>query len=226
MARITMVKSAQASKKARYCVRCRHEVKPGEAYAHASFKTSPYSSMTRIWCFAHMTNIKGSERTANARLSTLYAAQESVEDVIRLDAGEYDFQQLAEALQGAAEEARGIGEEYEESASNVEDGFPNGSPVIDEIREKVEACENWADALESAATDIEDAAQRVEEFDPDKCAECDEDRDHPVHQPDDEEKDKDADGFDHEFEEPEKPGEDEWNDAVGAAENALGELEL
>ena len=55
-----------------------------------------------------------------------------------------------------AEIVREVASEYGESADNMEQAFTGGSSQIDEIREKQEALDGWADEIEQAASEFED----------------------------------------------------------------------
>jgi hypothetical protein len=68
---------------------------------------------------------------------------------------ENSVSELVTALNSAAEDVRAVGEEYGEAADNMEQAFPNGSSVIDEIREKGETCETWADNLDTCVSTLE-----------------------------------------------------------------------
>lgn len=199
MARVHTVKKAQKSKFARLCATCRKEIVPGDSYRYADLKTGPTSGFTRYWCSG--CTPRASQLTSNDRLSRLYAANESVSDVL---AGAWEFASLAEALSSAADEAREVGEEYEESASNMEEYF-QGSSQVDEIREKGEACTEWADALQEAANDIENLSE-------DECGQCGEKEEADAHN-------EDSEDFEHEF-------EIDRSEAESKAEEVLAALNL
>lgn len=203
MARVSYVKKARASKFTRRCKRCGHVIEAGEAYKYADLKTGPTSGYTIYFCSEH--NARQSDLTSNDRLSRLYAAQESVEDVL---SGDWDFASLASALESAADEAESVAEEYEESASNMEEYF-QGSYQVDEIREKGEACTEWAQELRDAAQEIEQMTDENE------CAECGQEGDDPCHDQDNEEE------YDHDFE-----LKEDKDEARSKAEEALQSLNL
>lgn len=169
MARITFVKSARPSTKDRRCVRCGKLIEPGQSYKHASYKTGPYSSVTKNWC--HLHHPRPSETTTNDRLSTLYGLQEGIEDdAARFLAGDLDYDMLATTLDQAADEADSVRDSYQESADNMPDNL-QGSQQHDDLEEKASNVEEWAEALRTAAQEVRDA-----EPDPEDDPE-DEDRD-------------------------------------------------
>ena len=140
--------------------------KKGESYYWWKFMRGPkrYSK----------TPPRSSQLTQSDKLSRSYAATEALEDMCG-EVGAYDQASLSGAVRTVAEEVRNIGEEYEESACNMEEAFPGGSPTIDECREKAEGLDNWADEIEAAADEV-DAVERNEgeddddsEFEEDMC---------------------------------------------------------
>lgn len=88
--------------------------------------------------------------TTQGNTSQLYAAQEDIDDALAQDAGD-DFDSwksgVVDALNQAAETARELGSEYEAAAEPFGGQGPN--------QERYEQCDEWADALESAAGDAE-----------------------------------------------------------------------
>lgn len=92
-----------------------------------------------------------SQLTGSAKLSAAYAAQEAAEDAV---VGSASTEDLVEALRQAAEDARSVAEEYEESASSIRETFSESS-TADECEEKAEALNDWADELEQACDEIE-----------------------------------------------------------------------
>lgn len=150
MARVHFVKAARKDNPA---------VKKGEPYYWWRLYHGPKQySKTR----PRMSQLTGSDK-----LSRLYAAREMVEDRIdKLNGGEpvntAEFiEALVDDLESAANEAREVGEEYEDSASNMEDYFPD-SEKVEECREKSEACESWADMLDATVEEIRESAEEME----------------------------------------------------------------
>ena len=120
-----------------------HGIKKGDTYYYWQLYKGPKQmSLNRP---------RPSQLTGSDKLSRVYAAVESVEDSLE----SRDRDEVVEALNDAADEVREVAEEYGESADNMESAFPNGSPTIEECREKQENLEAFADELEGAASDIE-----------------------------------------------------------------------
>jgi hypothetical protein len=163
MARVTFVKSARASKSKRTCFTCGTEINEGDSYRWFASRIGR-SSFRRNYCVNH--NPRPSHMTTSDKLSQLYAAQENVEDALEVQ--NFSRDDIALALNDAAEQAKGVGEEYTESADNIEDGFGHETQMSEEIREKAENCEEWASTLEEAAYEVEQLA------DPDSDPEHDE----------------------------------------------------
>lgn len=152
--RLTIIKSAKAVPVPRKCRRCGHEIQPGESYKHAK----PRYGGARYWC--HKCTPRPSDLASNDREATVLAAMEGVED--QIDATDKsNLADLVTTLQSAAEEIRGVGEEYQESAQNIEEGFGHSTSQSEEIADKASQIEDLASELENAASEIEDLENRV-----------------------------------------------------------------
>jgi len=153
---------AAARKEQGTCQSCGKPIEVGQSYRWIKFR---YAGTRK----RHSTcpSFRPSDMT-NAKYGQVYAAMESAEDALD-GLSEFDsLDEVQEILNDCAEQAREVGEEYEESASNMESAFPNGAPKIDEIRESAEACEDFATTLEDALGSSEDwneddARREVEE---------------------------------------------------------------
>ena len=156
MPRVIQVKAAKAVPIPRKCRRCGHEIQPGEPYKWFKARYRP----PVYYCQAH--NPRPSELTTSDKLATLYGAQEGVEDDLQaFSDGKITIEDLTSSLESAADEVGGVADEYEESASNMEEYFPS-SAQVDEIREKGEAATEFAEALREAARAIETLAAEQE----------------------------------------------------------------
>ena len=153
------------------CSRCGTKIKKGQRYKWAKGRYT----VRRVWC-SHC-QPRASELTGSDKLSRLYAARESIEDVIT---GECTKENLIEALSDAASEAREVGQEYQESHDAMPDNFQM-SATGEELQEKADQCEQWADALESAVQGV-DALDWDETDDADRPVPEDEDEDKPAHE--------------------------------------------
>ena len=140
--RVHHVNKARKSKKPRTC-RCGHTVEPGESYKWAEPR---YGGM-KYWCKDHYP--KRSELTSS-KLGQVYDAQDDF-DVSEAKSVE----EISEALQGVADTAREVGEEYQEGIDNMPEGLQEGH-VAEEMREKIDALEEFASTLESWSEDDED----------------------------------------------------------------------
>lgn len=92
-----------------------------------------------------------SQLTTGKRSEAL-AATEELHEAVESASGPED---IVLALDECAEAIRGTAEEYRESASNMEDAFPNGSSMIDELNEKADALDEYANACDDAKATIE-----------------------------------------------------------------------
>ncbi len=171
MARIHKIDKSRVEHK---CSRCGVTIKKGEPYFYAE----PRYGGRVIGCILHRP--RPSQLTSSDKLATLYGTQEALEDIINPDHDDREqietyLNDLDSQLETSAEEVRDVGEQYEESASNMEEYFTSGSSQIDEIREKSEACESWADDLEDAKSGVEDLINELENL-----AEVEEPQDDPA----------------------------------------------
>ncbi len=137
------------------CGRCRETIKKGEKY----YQWNPYHGAARKNCFRHYP--KASELTSSDKLSRIYAAQETVQEAITGWESVEAVRNIASTITEQAEELRSVGEEYEESASNIEQYFPGGEKV-DECRKKSEACSTAADEWDEASGQITDLCDTFE----------------------------------------------------------------
>jgi len=138
------------------CGKCGKKIQRGEPYKWWKFR---YAGK-RVYCRA--CKPRPSDLTANDKLSRIYAAGESVEDALTEFGKDYDLESLRAALEEAAGEVRQVGEEYQESAENVGEYFPD-SDQVSELEERAENLESRADDLESATSDLEEFEKPKEE---------------------------------------------------------------
>jgi hypothetical protein len=158
MARTHIVQKAQKDQGSCQSPTCSHEsreIKIGDSYKHFSIRAYKGGRGTKKVYHVDC-HVPQSHRTTSAQLGMIYDAQETAQaELAALDntATPDDFQAIAEA---AAQGIREAGEMYVESADSMESGFGTSTYVSDEIREKGEGCESWADEIESAGQDIEE----------------------------------------------------------------------
>lgn len=118
-------------------------IKKGDTYySWALYKQPKQMSLTRP---------RPSQLTSSDKLSRAYAIVESVEDMQATATVPND---LVEALKNAATDARDLADEYQESLDNMPEGLQQG-PTGEEIQQKVDALNEYADECESAASEIE-----------------------------------------------------------------------
>jgi hypothetical protein len=90
-----------------------------------------------------------SEMTSS-KMSGVLAAQEGFDDFLSGWNPEDGVGAVTDALSTAADEIRGVAEEYRESAQNIEDGFGHEVYMSQELNEKADELESWADDVENA----------------------------------------------------------------------------
>lgn len=130
----------KANKPQGKCGRCGKVIGKGDSYRWIKGRYGP----RKVRC--SNCRFRPSEMTSSDKLSRLYSAKECVEEAIGNDFDSTD--DIASELQDAANEAREVAEEYRESADNIESCFGSRTSQCDEIEEKADQCESWADALE------------------------------------------------------------------------------
>lgn len=124
---------------------CAKKIEPGDKYYHWSFR---YGGK-HYRCTAH--SPRSSERT-QSKMSGAYAAIESVEDALKTATALEDF---TGALESAADDIESVRDEYQDSFDNMPENFQGGS-TGEEIQEKRDGLDSFADTLRTAASTIED----------------------------------------------------------------------
>ena len=136
MARTHQVKKSQ---KQHRCSACGQPIEIGQPYkwfkmklARGGVKKSYHETCT----------IPPSHRTTS-RMGTIWDAQAALDL-----SGAESFEAIRDELTAFAETVREVANEYTESADNMESGFGHATYQSDELREKGEALESWADDLD------------------------------------------------------------------------------
>jgi len=141
----------------RQCGKCGVEITPGTPYKWVAVKRQ-YGGVKYYRCTA-CPNWQQSE-LSSSKMAGVYAAQEQCDAEVGGCESVDDLSSLASDL---AEQIRGVAEEYEESSQNMEDGFGHATYLSDELKEKAESLNSWADDVEN--TDFEDFDEDSVEID-------------------------------------------------------------
>ena len=128
------------------CGKCGVVIKAGDKYRWAAGRFTG----KKVRCDKLKCQLRPSDLTGSDKLSRLYSAREDLEDFIGTDFESAD--EVKDAIQAAADEAREVASEYEEAVSAL-DGRLNS----DELQDKADQCNAWADELDNVD---------VEEFEP------------------------------------------------------------
>lgn len=133
------------------CRKCGEPIEPGEDRYEWSFRYG--GTYTQ---HAHHGAPRLSETTQGS-VSQLYAAQEAIDDALAADRADFTSwrDNVASALNDAADTADEMQQEYEAAAEPFGGAGPN--------QERAEACESWAEELRNAAEEVE--GFEVEEVD-------------------------------------------------------------
>jgi hypothetical protein len=139
MAQTHTVKAAQ---KAQRCNTCGQPIEVGQSYKWFKMKLARggVKKSYHPGC-----NIPPSHRTTS-RMGQIWDAQEVASNGIF---GAESLADIEAELQSFAEAVRSVGEEYTESADNIESGFGHETFQSTELRERGEALDSWADDLEN-----------------------------------------------------------------------------
>lgn len=90
---------------------------------------------------------RDSELISSDKLARIYDARDSAREQIN-DWDGTNVYDLSDILMDLSETVREVAEEYEESASNIDQAFPNGTPTSNDCREKAEVLFAWVDELD------------------------------------------------------------------------------
>lgn len=94
---------------------------------------------------------RASQLTQSDKLSRLYGARESLEDIIINSIG--DMEEAISTMEEASSEVREVADEYQESADNQREYFPD-SEQADECEEKSQEASAFADEIDNAQSEI------------------------------------------------------------------------
>ncbi len=149
MPRVHFVKKARKADKAA-------GIKKGDSYFWWKFR---YGGMRKS-----KVRPRSSQLTQSEYLSTMYAAQETIEDALSdlttaWDDDGADREALREELAGVCESVRddveSAGSDCDEKLNNMPDSLQQGS-TGELLQQRVDACETMRDSLDEAATNVWD----------------------------------------------------------------------
>jgi hypothetical protein len=157
------------------CSACGNPINVGDAYKHASIKTSAYGGY-RLTRHEGCATWRPSQLSGNPKTSALLALGEAADDALgqlsepaTFDEAETLFSSTLPGIaQEAAESIMEVVEMYRESSEAIEEGFGHPTWQSEEFEDAASELEYWSD--EVSAVDIEEP----EEIDDD-----DEDNDEP-----------------------------------------------
>lgn len=145
----------------RTCEKCGKEITVGSPYKHISPKSGPYGGRMLVRCGDCPTwnvwDYSSSLPSQIARISHQFGeALMAAEDVSDVEA----------ARDEAADEIEGLGDEREESAQNMEDGFGHETEPSADLRQQGEDLKAWAEEIRS--TDVPE----LPDADEAECEDC------------------------------------------------------
>lgn len=156
MPRVTQ-HTARKSKYERLCQTCRKPMEPGQRYYYWSRRFGSYGQeyYQHVECGYPRPTQLSSRKTAVVDEAVQVAQGELSSwspELPELDPGEttfeVDFSDLSAALESVADEAEGVGEEYESSADNMPESLQYGEQA-EAMRDVAERLREWAEGLRS-----------------------------------------------------------------------------
>lgn len=145
MPRVNHVKNARKDQGS--CGKCGKPLNVGDPYRWWKFR---YGGKHKR-CMAPECSPKAADLTQSPFLSTLYTAQEVLNDA----GSEAVPEDAAAMLRDGAEQLREAAEIRTEAADNMEDGFGHETEPSSMLREEGESVEYWADEIEGIADTLE-----------------------------------------------------------------------
>ena len=148
----------------RKCDKCGKEIEVGQPYKWIAPKSGPYGGYKRYRCDACPTwNVWDYSNSLGARVAQISAdAWEQFGNTTFESDDEFNS-----LLSEVAENIRGLAEEKEEGAQNIEDGFGHETSTSQELRDIAEQLNSWADDVEN--TEAPNGYPEPEETDCDEC---------------------------------------------------------
>lgn len=154
MARLNTVKSFRGTTKTAdgtlRCENCGATISVGDPYRWwANRLPHSFGSSKHVRCFKDTCRPSQADMTPG-RAGQLMRLQADGSDEISRAQSVEDLQSIAGSL---AEQVRELGEELRESAQNIEDGFGHPTSTSEELEERAENIDGYADELESVDLD-------------------------------------------------------------------------
>lgn len=157
VAKIERVKKAR--KDQGKCNQCGEEIKRGDAYI---WWTVGFRSNYKHCRCTKCPEPSRAERESNPKLSMIWAAEDDFNNAVS-EANERD--DIASALSSAAQGVRDAQQEWQDTYDEMEQHFQGGCPAMEEIQEKIDQCEELANALEEASNSMDEEPGEGEESD-------------------------------------------------------------
>jgi hypothetical protein len=133
----------------RRCEVCRQDIAVGTPYKWVAPKSGPYGGSKRYRC-GTCPSWKPSE-LSSAKFAPIMAAQEDFDT-----SGYTTKDEFVSALDDFATIVEEVGQEYIDSADNMEDGFGHETAMSTDLRDKGEALNDQADDIRNGVDDIDD----------------------------------------------------------------------
>ena len=154
------VETHKATKKAHKCTRCSEPITLGQEY----YTWASGFRMPNIYQHKSHGYPRPSQTTGNEKLKSLFSAYEGFEDSVKdhLDgSSDVDREAVVSALESLEEDVRSVGDDYQESAENIEDGFGHSTSVSEEMQEHAEECQEAATEIEQVKDALQEAHEAI-----------------------------------------------------------------
>lgn len=142
MPRVHHVKKARKANK-------QYDIKKGDEYWWAAFKTGPRSGFKRCW----KKPPRPSQLTLSEFYSTVLGHQEAIDDSAATATTVDGVHSLGSDMESAAEEIRQLGDDQEEKLNNMPEGLQQGS-TGELLQSRADECQTLADELEQAGSEL------------------------------------------------------------------------
>lgn len=153
MAKLTVVKKAQASKHTRRCKTCNHDIQAGESYTWRGIMVGS-RGVKEFWCSNHPPTRRDLERSEFQQ--ALIGMEDERDTAVKSfrESTEPDASDLASTIRDIAEQLSFLADETEEKYENMPDGLKEGD-TGQLLEARAEACREKIDEFNGVADDLE-----------------------------------------------------------------------
>lgn len=144
------------------CEVCGEDINVGDSYKWVKPRAGSFARGVKRNRHQTCRAWQASELTSSPHLSVIYAAQENVDAQVSDIQPSTDTSDLTAIAEEAAESVREASESYRESGDAIEEGFGHPTFQSEELIEKADDVEMWADEIEDVSFDEFDGDEEDE----------------------------------------------------------------